>query len=102
MSAFDLGFVPIFCQLPELVARLLGGAGLELSLDLALLLQQRVFAGVDQRALGTRGLARLREFHIRVAAQGHPPITPAKAVAQRPARAQSGLLAQVQPGAIGE
>jgi hypothetical protein len=41
-------------QLLDLAARLLGGAGFELCVDLALLLEQRVTACVDQRAFGAR------------------------------------------------
>jgi hypothetical protein len=83
-TAFDFGFVPILGQLLELAACLLGGAGFELCVDLALLLEKRVAARVDQRAFGARSLAGVRQFHVRVAAERHPPIAAAKAVAQRP------------------
>ena len=55
-SAFDFGFVPILGQLLELAARLLGGAGFQLCVDLVLLLQQRVAACIDQRAFGRAAL----------------------------------------------
>jgi hypothetical protein len=38
-SAFDFGFVPVLGQLLELAARLLGGAGFELCVDIVLLFE---------------------------------------------------------------
>jgi hypothetical protein len=83
-SAFDFGLVPVLGQLLEFAARLLGGAGFELCVDLVLLLQKRVAACVDQRAFGARGLAGVRQLHVWVAAERHPTITAAETVAQRP------------------
>jgi hypothetical protein len=51
----------------------------------------------QQIVRGSRG-----QFHIRVTAQCHPSITPAKAIAERPRCASGRLLAQVQTCAIGE